>query len=120
MYSVLLVDDDPEILDAWRLILEHDGYKVRCASNGVEALAHLENEMVDLIVTDWMMPTMGGAELCARLKTLPEFAKVPILVHTSAPQPDYVEPTKWEAYLRKPVRSELFLATVAGLCQKIR
>ncbi len=117
MHSILLIDDDPDVLEAWRLILEHDGYNVRCASNGVEALAYLALETVDLIVTDWMMPVMGGAELCARLKLIPELAKVPILVHTSAPPPVKVAPTNWDAYLRKPVRAELFLSTVEGLCQ---
>ncbi|WP_239499306.1 response regulator transcription factor [Paraburkholderia tuberum] len=50
MYSILLVDDEPEILAAWRLILESEGYEVRCASNGAEALACVVAHVPDLIV----------------------------------------------------------------------
>jgi CheY-like chemotaxis protein len=120
MHSILLVDDEPEILAAWHLILGQDGYEVRCASNGVEALAQLATGIVDRIITDWMMPEMDGAELCARLKTMPALAKVPILVHTSVPPPGKAEPKDWDAYLRKPVGAELFLTTVGALCRQVR
>jgi CheY-like chemotaxis protein len=76
MHTILLVDDEPEILTAWRVILEMEGYGVVCAGDGVEALAKVESGHVDLIVTDWMMPRMDGGELCRRLKAMPECANV--------------------------------------------
>ncbi|CAB3776646.1 Alkaline phosphatase synthesis transcriptional regulatory protein PhoP [Paraburkholderia ultramafica] len=117
MHSILLVDDEPEILAAWRLILEGAGYEVGCASNGAEAVARIASRVPDLIVTDWMMPIMDGAELCCRLRAMPQLADVPILVHTAVPPPDS-EANNWNACLRKPVGAELFLTTVAQLCKR--
>ncbi|WGS53866.1 response regulator [Paraburkholderia sp. D15] len=120
MHSILLVDDEPEILTAWRLILENEGYEVGCASNGVDAVARVAAAMPaipDLIVTDWMMPLMDGAELCRRLRAMPELAKVPILIHTAVPPPDG-KGKHWDACLRKPVGAELFLTTVEQLCRQ--
>jgi CheY-like chemotaxis protein len=115
MYSILLVDDEPEILAAWRLILESEGYQVSCASNGAEALACVVAHVPDLIITDWMMPIMDGAELCRRLKAMPVSVDVPILVHTAVPPSDsYAH--YWNACLMKPIGADLFLTTIAQLC----
>ena len=116
---ILLVDDEPEILDAWCHILQDKGYEVNCASHGVEALSLLATILPDLIITDWMMPLMNGAELCRRLKMIPKLASVPILVHSSGLPPEG-ETKNWDIYLRKPVSVQLFLATVAELCKKTR
>ncbi|ACD20248.1 response regulator receiver protein [Paraburkholderia phytofirmans PsJN] len=119
MHSILLVDDEPEILAAWRLILENEGYEVGCASNGVEAVARAVARAPALIITDWMMPLMDGAELCRRLKAIPALANVPILVHTSVP-PNEAAGKNWDVCLRKPVGATLFLTTVAQLCTQRR
>jgi len=115
MYSILLVDDEPEILAAWRLILESEGYEVSCASNGAEAFARVADHVPDLIVTDWMMPVMDGAELCRRLKSTPQLVDVPILVHTAVP-PSNNDAHYWNACLLKPIGADLFLTTIAQLC----
>ncbi|WP_429300366.1 response regulator [Paraburkholderia sp. GAS199] len=117
MHSILLVDDEPEILAAWRLILESEGYEVNCAANGAEAVARLSSVVPDLIITDWMMPKMDGAELCRRLRAMPELADVPILVHTAVPPLDNSK-KNWDVCLRKPVGAQRFLATVAELCKE--
>ena len=62
MYSILLVDDDPNSRP-WSLILADEGYRVTCASNGIEALECLKHHVPNLIVTDWIMPLMDG--LCS-------------------------------------------------------
>ncbi len=116
MHSILLVDDEPEILTAWRLILEGEGYEVVCARNGAEAVARIASFVPDLIITDWMMPIMDGAELCNRLKKMPRFVNVPVLFHTAVPPPASEE-KNWDVCLRKPVGKSLFLATVARLCE---
>ena len=115
MYSILLVDDEPEILAAWRLILESEGYEVRCASNGAEAFASVVAHVPDLIVTDWMMPVMDGAELCRRVRSTPQLVDVPILVHTAVPPPNN-DAHYWNACLLKPSGADLFLTTIARLC----
>ncbi len=114
-YSILLVDDEPEILAAWRLILESEGYQVSCASNGAEALACVVAHVPDLIITDWMMPIMDGAELCRRLRLMPLSVNVPILVHTAVPPSDH-DAHCWNACVRKPIGADLFLTTIAKLC----
>jgi CheY-like chemotaxis protein len=116
MHSILLVDDEPEILTAWRLILESEGYEVACASNGAEAIARIASFVPNLIITDWMMPIMDGAQLCCRLKAMPQFVGVPILLHTAV-QPSGREVKNWNVCLGKPVSAKLFLATVARLCE---
>lgn len=119
MNSILLVDDEPEILAAWRLILVNEGYEVRCARNGVEALEALKLGTPDVIITDWMMPLMDGAELCRRLKARPDLARVPILVHSAArPSQDGLQASN--GYLPKPVNVPHFLTTVARFCKKGR
>lgn len=116
MHSILLVDDDPEILAAWQFVLLDEGYNVTCAPNGMQALELLKQRVPDLIITDWMMPLMGGAELCRQLKAHPELAKVPILVH-SAVAPLAEEIQTWNVRLQKPARMNLFLTTVEQLCK---
>ncbi|MGF6782244.1 CheY-like chemotaxis protein [Paraburkholderia sp. GAS334] len=90
-------------------------YGMRCASNGAEALACVKEHVPDLVITDWMMPLMGGAELCRRMRAQPDLARVPILVHASAPLP-VNEGNAWNACLQKPVPMQLFLTTVGRLC----
>jgi CheY-like chemotaxis protein len=116
MHSILLVDDEPEILAAWRLILENEGYQVCCASNGAEAVDRMHSLVPDLIITDWMMPVMDGAELCRRLKSSQRLVNVPVLVHTAVPPPDG-DGKHWRVCLRKPVGADVFLQTVARLCK---
>ncbi|WP_322060080.1 response regulator [Paraburkholderia sp. J63] len=118
MYFILLVDDEPEILTACHLILSNAGYEVRCASHGLEALECIEQHVPDLIITDWTMPVMDGAELCRRIRARPELAHVPLLIHTATSisvQPEHGHC----ACLRKPAPVDLFLATVGQLCEGI-
>jgi CheY-like chemotaxis protein len=113
----LLVDDEPDILSAWRLILGIEGYEVVCAGDGCEALHFLMRKIPNLVVTDWMRPRMDGSELCRRMKEQPELSNVPILVHLSAPpHADGSEP--WDACFLKPARIELFLTAVKQLCSE--
>jgi CheY-like chemotaxis protein len=116
MHSILLVDDDPEILAAWQLVLLDEGYDVNCAPNGMQALDQLKRYVPHLIITDWMMPLMDGAELCRTLKAHPEFASIPVLVH-SAVAPLEHEVHNWSVRLQKPARMNVFLTTVEQLCK---
>jgi CheY-like chemotaxis protein len=68
-YSVLVVDDDPAILDMVRDVLEDEEFLVRTAQNGLDALRIALDTPPDLIVTDLMMPIMGGRVLRAQLRT---------------------------------------------------
>ncbi|NVJ06075.1 response regulator [Myxococcus sp. AM001] len=78
---VLVVDDDPDILEALSEILEAEGFEIRRARNGKEALDRLEPEPPNLILLDLMMPVMDGWEFAQRMRQLPpEVARIPLIV----------------------------------------
>lgn len=79
---VLLVDDNEEILDFIADDL-HEKYQVLMATNGIEGLVMLENEIVHLVISDIMMPEMDGFELCRRIKTSAEFSHIPVILLTA-------------------------------------
>jgi CheY-like chemotaxis protein len=65
---ILVVDDEPFVCDAVKMMLNFDGHIVETASNGKEALALFENGKFDLVITDFAMPSMKGDELAAAIK----------------------------------------------------
>jgi DNA-binding response OmpR family regulator len=78
---VLVVDDDPTVSDVVRRYLEQDGYRVRLAADGVDALAAAAADPPDLVVLDLMMPGLGGLEVCRRLRRcLPD---LPVILLTA-------------------------------------
>ncbi|MBK5051231.1 response regulator [Paraburkholderia domus] len=99
--TVLLVDDDPNILRPLKLLVEREGYRVVTALDGRAALAAAAIESPGLIVTDWMMPHVDGVELCRRLKGDPATADIPVVMLSAAFPPTPNEPL-WDVLLRKP------------------
>lgn len=81
---ILVVDDDPDITDSLKIILESRDYIVRTASNGKEALQALEDQKPDIMILDIMMATdTEGFDLAYDLKQRPEFKNLPIIMLTS-------------------------------------
>ena len=81
--TVLVVDDDSNVVRLLSRTLRKEGFAVAAAYNGAEALAAIEQRVPDIIVTDLMMPRMDGYELIQRVKTTPAWADVPIVVMTA-------------------------------------
>jgi len=81
--KVLLVDDDPDFVEAVKVIVENGGYDVRVAYDGKEGLEAVAEERPDIIVLDVMMPVMNGHEACAKLKSDEETADIPIILLTA-------------------------------------
>lgn len=79
MARVLVVDDEPDQRELLRRIFERAGHEVRAAGHGADALEIVRESPPDLVVTDMMMPVMGGAELIRRLRADPATAAIPIL-----------------------------------------
>ena len=77
---VLVVDDDPDILEALSEILEAEGFRIQRARHGREALEKLEPEPPKLILLDLMMPVMDGWEFAHQLRQRPQGATIPIIV----------------------------------------
>jgi len=126
--KILVVDDDPDILDALSMILESQGYQVVTARDGIEALANLKAEKPDLMILDLLMPKMDGFAVCKELQD-PRWAKyrdIPILILTSvreeASRRRYELETGLELdvddYVEKPISPDTLLERVARLIKK--
>lgn len=125
--DILLVDDDPDIRDSIKLILEANNYEVRTAPNGKAALEELKKKTPDLMILDIMMNTdTEGFDLAYALKSNPQFQNLPIIILTSflekvrAEGPDQFQhilgeewPAKW--LFEKPVDSKKLLAKIEGI-----
>jgi two-component system response regulator VanR len=115
--TVLVVDDQPEILENLELVLEAEGYHVLTARDGIEALARLQSHAVDLILADIAMPRMNGYQLYERVRENPEWVAVPFLFLTArALDSDirYGKELGADDYLTKPIQPEDLLAAVHG------
>ena len=87
MSTILLVDDETELLDLYTEVLELMDHRVLRAHDGREALELAHERRPDLVVTDWQMPRMSGVELCQRLVQDAELHDVPIIMHSAATDP---------------------------------
>ena len=114
---ILLVDDEPSILFTLAILLEEEGYRVISADHGRDALSRLAEELPDLIVTDFMMPYLTGAELIEAVRAEPKYACIPILI-MSAALPASIDPRKIaDAYLQKPADLDELLSVIKRLIQ---
>ncbi|MBL7941074.1 MAG: response regulator transcription factor [Flavobacteriales bacterium] len=119
--KVLLVDDEPDIVELLRYNLEREGYSVQTALNGKDALKAAKSNHPDLIVLDIMMPGMDGVEVCMQLRQLPEF-KNTVITFLTARGEDYSQIAGFEAgaddYITKPVRPKVFVSKVKALLKR--
>ena len=125
--KILVIDDDPDILDAVTMILESQGYEVVTARDGIEGLATLKAETPDLMILDLLMPKMDGFAVCQELQD-PRWSKykVPILILTSvreeASRRRYELETGLELdvddYVEKPMSPDVLLQRVNTLIKK--
>lgn len=87
MSTILLVDDETELLDLYTEVLELMDHRVLRARDGREALHLAQQRHPDLVVTDWQMPRMTGVELCQHLVQDEELRDIPIIMHSAATDP---------------------------------
>jgi len=103
--TILVADDDPDIVALSKTILEGEGYVVQTAYNGLEVFSRLEEQKPDLIILDIMMPHMDGLEVLERLKGTAETSSIPVILMTvKIRQKDLVRGYKQGAdyYIPKP------------------
>jgi CheY-like chemotaxis protein len=112
---VLVVDDDPDILDAICDILDAEGYRVSRARHGQEALDQVESERPDIILLDLMMPVMDGVAFSHALRLRPKVSTVPIVVISADGNPQRAAAVGAAGYLAKPFDIDALLAQVAGI-----
>ncbi len=108
--DILVVDDDPALLEVTSFVLESEGFGVATARNGKEALALLHaGKRPALVLLDLMMPVMNGWEFLAEIAKVPSLREIPIAVVTAA---GAVEVSGAVAVLRKPIDLGLLVETV--------
>lgn len=118
--KVLLVDDDPDFVEAVQTIVEKAGYQVAVAYDGQEGLEEVAKNKPDIIILDVMMPVMDGHAACAKLKADPATASIPVILLTAVADRvttstythrDMLE-SEAEDYIPKPVEPEVLLSRI--------
>jgi len=120
-YKILIVDDEPDILEFLGYSLRKEGYHVFTASNGNDALKEAQKHTPHLILLDVMMPKMDGIETCEKLKMIPELESC-VIAFLTARNEDYSEIAGFEAgaddYITKPVRPKVLLVRIQALLKR--
>ena len=115
--TILVADDDPDILNIVAVSLETQGYVVLKATNGREAVDQAKTNHPDLILLDMMMPVMSGYEAAAELKNDPTTAQIPVVglsAKAMATDIDLASSMGIDGYITKPFRIAQVLSVVEG------
>jgi CheY-like chemotaxis protein len=115
--KVLVVDDEPALLDVLAQVLADEGYAVATARDGEHALRQAEQERPDLVLMDVMMPRLDGRDALRRLRAHPSLGAVPVILTSAGVPAAQVEPGV--AFLRKPFDLDRLLALVARLLHEV-
>ena len=113
---ILLVDDDTANLEVLSELLRSEGYTVVCARNGAEAMACLQNAQPDVVMLDYVMPTMDGATMAQKLKGDDATRGIAIVMTSGLPE-EMVRPRcqVYDAFLQKPYDPGQALRTLQTL-----
>jgi len=120
-YKILLVDDEPDILDFLRYNLQKEGFQVFTAGDGAEGLKKAEEVRPHLAILDIMMPKMDGVELCRQLRNRSELANM-LIVFLTARDEDYSQIAALDVggddYITKPIRPRVFMSRINALLRR--
>ena len=121
-FKILLVDDEPDILEIISYNLKSIGFEVFTASNGVKALKKAKSILPDLIILDVMMPEMDGIETCEEIRKIPELSDT-IITFLTARSEDYSQLAGFDAgaddYINKPIKPKLLVGKVKSLLRRL-
>lgn len=120
--TILIVDDDSEIREYMRQQL-HPEYKIIMAANGKEALALIESNMPQMVISDVIMPEMSGMELCKQIKSNAKFAHIPVILLTAKSMASQIEEgfnTGADDYITKPFQISIVKARIRNLLNSNR
>ncbi len=119
--KILLVDDEPDILEILEFNLRKEGFEVATAGNGEEGLEQARSFRPDLIVLDIMMPVMDGVEVCRQLRADATFDNT-IITFLTAREEDYSQiaalDTGGDDYITKPIRPRVLISRVKALLRR--
>lgn len=116
--TILVVEDEFGTAEVLQLMLEIEGYRAIVTSNGREALQRIGTAVPDLVLADYMMPIMNGAQLGKALRANPATAKVVIVIMSAADEAEVRrEFDAYDAFLRKPYRLDELVPLLARLLE---
>jgi two-component system alkaline phosphatase synthesis response regulator PhoP len=119
--KILIVDDEPDILEFLQYNLKKEGYAVVTAGDGKQALEVAAAEKPDLIILDIMMPVLDGVEACRQLRTKKEFKETPIAFLTARDE-DFSQITALDVggddYITKPIKPRVLLSRIGALLRR--
>ena len=120
---ILLVDDEPDILEIVGYNLTQEGYSIVTAENGLKAINQAKKHKPHLIILDVMMPEMDGIEACEKLRAIPALSQS-IITFLTARGEDYSQLAGFEAgaddYITKPVKPKVLVSKVKALLRRFR
>lgn len=121
MPKILIVDDEQDILELIRHVLNKEGFEVYVAANGVQAIEQTRKVKPDLILMDVMMPVMDGMEACRQLKEDPDTSGIAIVFLTARSE-EFAELAGFEAgaddYISKPIRPRVLLSRLKAILRR--
>ena len=121
--KILLVDDEPDILEIVGYNLSNEGYEVITAENGYEGVKKAKKEQPQLIILDVMMPEMDGIEACENIRKVPEL-KDTIITFLTARGEDYSQVAGFDAgaddYITKPIKPKVLVSKVKALLRRLK
>ncbi len=120
---ILLVDDEPDILEIVGYNLSNAGYTIYTAENGEEAISQAKKHKPHLIILDVMMPVMDGVETCEKLRKIPELTET-VITFLTARGEDYAQVAGFEAgaddYITKPIKPKVLISKVKALLRRFK
>ncbi len=121
--KILLVDDEPDILEIVGYNLSAEGYQIITAENGNEAVKIAKKEKPHLIILDVMMPEMDGIEACGKLREIPKLSET-IITFLTARGEDYSQMAGFDAgaddYITKPIKPKVLVSKVKALLRRLK
>tara|TARA_B100001063_G_scaffold74256_1_gene68538 strand:+ start:506 stop:1189 length:684 start_codon:yes stop_codon:yes gene_type:complete len=120
--KVLIVDDDPEIIEILNYNLVNSGFQVKSAFNGIEAVKIAKKFIPDIILLDVMMPEMDGIEACIKIKEIKKLSSTRI-IFLSARGEDFTQIAAFDAgaddYINKPVKPKILLKKISSIAKRL-
>ena len=119
--TIMVVDDNTDIVTIVKTILENKGFGVQSANNGLEVFSRLKEQKPDLIILDVMMPQMDGLEVLKKLKETPDYMSIPVILLTAKVQyEDVLKGYKQgvDYYICKPFNSSQLINGINFILKK--
>ena len=120
--KILVVDDDPDIVEILSYNLSLAGYEIKSAVNGKEAIKKAKSYIPEIILLDIMMPEMDGIEVCSKIKELSSLSNT-VVIFLSARNDDFTQIAAFDAggddYISKPVKPKILLKKISSILKRM-